>query len=142
MDNRRYSTFLRFGEMLREARASLGLNQKETADRLGLSQSGYGEYELGHLKYTPTPETLANLGRVFGISQIELLATMGYEVGLEELGAAQVERVCESIPLATYLRLHYDLDPTRAERMAEIYELGIQTAAAAAKADRESSGRL
>jgi transcriptional regulator with XRE-family HTH domain len=48
-----------------EARSGAGLNQRDAAERLGMSQSGYGQYETG--KTEPDAATYRTLGRIFGV---------------------------------------------------------------------------
>lgn len=48
-----------FSERLKEARAQVGISQKELASRLFISQQAYAKYEVG--SSTPNPEMLKNI---------------------------------------------------------------------------------
>ena len=60
-----------FPERLKHYRALAGLSQKETAERIYLSQNAYSKYELG--RSSPNPETLRQLAKVFGCSAADLI---------------------------------------------------------------------
>lgn len=56
-------------DALKSARSALGLSQRETAKRLGTSQSAYSRFENG--KDRPAPSTLDKLIVVLGLDPVE-----------------------------------------------------------------------
>lgn len=60
-----------FQERLRQVRREKGLSQKKAASELGLTDTGYRNYETGTRR--PTFEVLPRLARFFGVSADYLL---------------------------------------------------------------------
>jgi len=60
-----------FQERLRQVRREKGLSQKRAASELGLTDTGYRNYETGARR--PTFEVLPRLARFFGVSSDYLL---------------------------------------------------------------------
>lgn len=63
-----------FGEKLKKLRAEKSITQKEAAQKLELSETGYAGYEQGYRE--PDFETLARICRLFDV-------TADYLIGLE-----------------------------------------------------------
>lgn len=59
------------GELIRQARISAGLTQKELGERAGIAEPTIGRYELG--KLNPKPSTLKKIANALGISWVSLL---------------------------------------------------------------------
>ena len=60
-----------FAERLRECRKNLGKTQREVSCDLGLTESGYQNYELGNRE--PNHETTVKIADYFGVSVDYLL---------------------------------------------------------------------
>lgn len=60
------------GELIRQARMSAGLTQKELGNRAGIAEPTIGRYELG--KLNPKPATLKKIAAVLGVEWYELLS--------------------------------------------------------------------
>lgn len=60
-----------FGKRLRQARKEAGLNQKQIAEKLGILQSSYAQYEI--TKRTPSLEVLAQISMILNRSTDWLL---------------------------------------------------------------------
>lgn len=60
------------GELIRQARMSAGLTQKELGNRAGIAEPTIGRYELG--KLNPKPATLKKIAAALGIEWYELLS--------------------------------------------------------------------
>jgi transcriptional regulator with XRE-family HTH domain len=65
----------RLGTRLRALREDLGLSQREVAERLGLSDVGYGHFERG--RRLPSAAELPWLAHGLGVSTFELMARLG-----------------------------------------------------------------
>lgn len=59
------------GELIRHARISAGLTQKELGERAGIAEPTIGRYELG--KLNPKPSTLKKIADAIGVSWSSLL---------------------------------------------------------------------
>lgn len=102
----------KFGRMLADARARLGLAQYEVAGRLGITQSGYSGYETGDIKYTPSPEVLARLEELYGYSQAEMLAALGYNVNPPAVSGAARAAIIRDAQPDEYVATHYGITDT------------------------------
>lgn len=60
------------GELIRQARMSAGLTQKELGNRSGIAEPTIGRYELG--KLNPKPATLKKIAAALGVEWYELLS--------------------------------------------------------------------
>lgn len=60
------------GELIRQARMSAGLTQKELGNRAGIAEPTIGRYELG--KLNPKPATLKKIAAALGVEWYELLS--------------------------------------------------------------------
>lgn len=60
------------GELIRQARISAGLTQKELGERAGIAEPTIGRYELG--KLNPKPSTLKKIAAALGVQWYELLS--------------------------------------------------------------------
>lgn len=60
------------GELIRQARMSAGLTQKELGNRAGIAEPTIGRYELG--KLNPKPATLKKIAAALGIEWYELIS--------------------------------------------------------------------
>ena len=60
------------GELIRHARMSAGLTQKELGNRAGIAEPTIGRYELG--KLNPKPATLKKIAAALGVEWYELLS--------------------------------------------------------------------
>lgn len=60
------------GELIRQARLSAGLTQKELGERAGIAEPTIGRYELG--KLNPKPATLKKIAAALGVQWYELLS--------------------------------------------------------------------
>ena len=76
---------------LKYFRKKNGKTQKEIADFLGLTQTAYGNYELG--KRQITPDKLAKLADLYGVSVDDLIGR-----GSAEGVGRQIEEVPEIVP--------------------------------------------
>lgn len=65
----------RLGDRLRGLREDLGLSQKEAAERLGISEVGYGHFERG--RRLPSAAELPWLASGLGVTVEELLGRLG-----------------------------------------------------------------
>lgn len=64
-----------FSERLREIRKESGMSQKEAAQKLGLSPSGYAAWELGNT--VPDVNRVSRIVQVFNVSADYLLGIKG-----------------------------------------------------------------
>lgn len=69
------SDLAELGDRLRALREDLGLTQAEVADRLGITDGGYGHFERG--RRFPSAAELPWLAGGLGVSTIELLSRLG-----------------------------------------------------------------
>lgn len=130
----------KFGRMLADARVRLGLAQHEVASRLGITQSGYSGYETGDIKYTPSPEVLARLEQLYGYSQAEMLAALGYNVSVTTISEATRAAIIRDAAPAEYVSIHYGVsNPAAIVAGMEVSAYGQQYIEHRAK-DREGSG--
>ena len=60
------------GELIRQARISAGLTQRELGERAGIAEPTIGRYELG--KLNPKPATLKKIAAALGVHWYELLS--------------------------------------------------------------------
>lgn len=60
------------GELIRQARMSAGLTQKELGNRAGIAEPTIGRYELG--KLNPKPATLKKIAAALGVEWYELIS--------------------------------------------------------------------
>lgn len=65
-----------FCERLIEMRKSLGMTQRQVAEKLGITQPSYIRYEIGNSE--PTLENLAKLADIFDVSVDYLLGRTKY----------------------------------------------------------------
>lgn len=65
------------GELIRQARISAGLTQKELGNRAGIAEPTIGRYELG--KLNPKPATLKKIATALGVEWYELLSDNPHE---------------------------------------------------------------
>lgn len=89
---------------LKYFRKKYGKTQKDIADLLGMTQTAYGNYELG--KRTISPENLSTLADYYGISVDELMGRIpleDYGKHLEEIPELQPEDEVY-LPLVASLR--------------------------------------
>lgn len=70
-------------ENIKKARLKAGLTQKEVAEKMGIKQPNYGQWERGIRK--PKQETLEKLAEIFSTTTDELT---GRQDGLEKLVGA------------------------------------------------------
>jgi transcriptional regulator with XRE-family HTH domain len=88
-----------FGELVRRRKDERGLKSYELAKAMQRAPSLVSRLENGDFKETPAADVLADLERVLGIKQHELLRTLGYDVGppdsTESPGNPQIERLVE-----------------------------------------------
>lgn len=108
----------RLGTRLRALREELGLSQREVAERLGLSDVGYGHFERG--RRLPSAAELPWLAGGLGVSTVELMARLGlvdqalFDQPLPEPIAGRLARIATNWQL---------LDPTDKRRVAAILGL-------------------
>jgi transcriptional regulator with XRE-family HTH domain len=124
----------RLGARLRTLREDLGLSQREVADRLGLSDVGYGHFERG--RRIPSAAELPWLAGGFGVSTVDLMARLGlmdqklFDQPVPELIAARLARIVTNWqlldpaekahvaamlgPLSEFCRRDADAPPSRA----------------------------
>lgn len=62
---------MKFNERLRDKRKELGFTQKQVAEKLKISVTGYGGYEQGYRE--PDYETLVAICKLFDVSSDYLL---------------------------------------------------------------------
>lgn len=108
MEEREYKR--RFAQKLIEARSRLNLTQREAAARIGLTQGGLSPYEAPAMndsasgfKHTPGAELMHQLADVYGVHEAELLETLGYRVGLEDIDEAVGQQRLREAGVREYL---------------------------------------
>lgn len=100
-----------FGEKLKALRTDMDLKQTDVAEKLGISQSVYGNYEQG--KRSPDFDTLVKICVFFRVSADYLLGVPsdnGYSSVLfrmiQSLQSADRERVNEFVEMLAFYRKH------------------------------------
>src|SRR5215510_7846824 len=73
-----------FGDLLEAARMRKGLTQREVAKNVGLHREQLTQWEAGQLYYTPRAEVLNPLAAFLEIPVVEMLQTLGYDLGLSQ----------------------------------------------------------
>jgi transcriptional regulator with XRE-family HTH domain len=66
-----------FGQLIRLARKSHALTQRELAGRVGVDVSYVSKMETGRLDHTPSPQTIGTLAAVLQLDDIHLLEVAG-----------------------------------------------------------------
>ncbi|MDF1493263.1 helix-turn-helix domain-containing protein [Caproiciproducens sp. CPB-2] len=100
-----------FGAKIKALRTDLDLKQSDVAEKLGISQSVYGNYEQG--KRNPDFETLVNICVFYQVSADYLLG-VPTESGcfsalsgtLRSMHPADQQRVCEYAEMLCFYRKH------------------------------------
>lgn len=122
------------GQRLREARLGLGLNQKEAADALGLSNVVLNRYERDERR--PDPGVLADIAHAYRVSVDWLLGlTDARELPTEEELLAQLP---PEVKAAFRGRGWADLDPETRKHIAWAISMDLDRLKAKKKEEEES----
>lgn len=103
------------GEMVRQAREELGLNESELATRLNISATWLHEFEGGHGDAPPAPQVLNRMAQLLELSIAEMLAAAGYDLSPSAADAATRSRIIREAPPAELFGVRYLIDEASAE---------------------------
>ncbi len=96
------------GPYVTEKRETLGLNQKELAERCDLPPTTINRIEKGVTK-VPSPDFRRRLAMGLGVSHLDILVASG-EIEPEEVQAAGAEGVIENDPDSAKSHMHGVID--------------------------------
>lgn len=98
------------GQMVKEAREARGINQRDLANSLSITQRWVSELERGELTYPPAPQLLNKVATMLELSMGELLVAAGYDINLIEPDIATRHRIVREMPPIELFAARYGLD--------------------------------
>lgn len=102
-----------FGNNLKILRESKGLSRKEMAERLGITQAAYGNYEIGNRE--PKLDTLIKMAYTLSVTTDELL-------GMESAKLEKYVALCESVGIRIKLLPEFEMAIPSKDQPSNIFE--------------------
>ena len=110
------------GELIRQARISAGLTQKELGERAGIAEPTIGRYELG--KLNPKPSTLKKIAAALNVPWYELYSTDPEEQS--DAVKKQMKQVLSAVEKTSKVIVHHaPLFELKTDDLGKVIELAF-----------------